>query len=99
VTVEAFFMPFFVYIVRCSDNTLYTGQTKNILNRLDEHKKGLVHWTRSRLPVELVFFEICKTRREAMWREWEIKKEIGKSGREELIRNFDKSLIEKLRMH
>ncbi|MGD0337617.1 MAG: GIY-YIG nuclease family protein [Bacteroidota bacterium] len=62
-------MPFFVYILRCSDNTLYTGQTNNIQNRLEEHKKGQVHWTKSRLPVELVYFEIYKTRREGMWRE------------------------------
>jgi len=46
----------FVYLLKCSDDTIYTGCTKNIESRIQEHQKGKVHYTKSRLPVELVTY-------------------------------------------
>jgi putative endonuclease len=46
----------YVYILKCSDNSFYTGCTNNIDNRLEHHRKGLVHYTKDKLPVELITF-------------------------------------------
>ncbi|NRB61276.1 MAG: GIY-YIG nuclease family protein [Winogradskyella sp.] len=43
-----------VYILKCSDNTYYTGYTTNIDNRLKAHNNKEVHYTKSRLPVTLI---------------------------------------------
>ncbi|MGH2850619.1 MAG: GIY-YIG nuclease family protein [Solirubrobacteraceae bacterium] len=45
--------PAFVYILRCSDGTLYTGWTTDVERRVAEHGKGASRYTRARLPVEL----------------------------------------------
>lgn len=63
-----------VYILRCSDGSLYTGYTTDLDARLARHKAGQASkYTRSRLPVKLVFSEACETRSEAMSREKRIK--------------------------
>ena len=46
----------FVYLLRCSDNTIYTGCTTNIQNRIKRHLRGDVNYSRTRLPVELVTY-------------------------------------------
>jgi putative endonuclease len=64
----------YTYILRCCDNTLYTGWTNNIEKRLKAHNNGKgAKYTRPRLPVSLVYYETFKTKEEAMQREWEIK--------------------------
>lgn len=68
---------FIVYILRTSSDTLYIGQTNNLEKRLAEHqnKKGRgAKYTRSFDSVELVYIEEYATRREALRREWELKK-------------------------
>lgn len=63
-----------VYILRCSDGTLYTGWTNNIEKRLAAHNKGTASkYTRGRRPVELIFKEEFMTKEEAMSREVKIK--------------------------
>ena len=65
-----------VYILHCSDDTLYTGITTDILRRVDEHNtssKG-ARYTRARRPVMLVYQEKCDTRSSASKREHSIKK-------------------------
>jgi putative endonuclease len=42
-----------VYILKCSDNTYYTGCTLNLAERLKRHARGEVHYTKSRLPVSV----------------------------------------------
>jgi putative endonuclease len=65
----------FVYILKCKDNTYYTGYTVNLERRLEEHGQGLASkYTRGRTPVELVYVEKQPTKSEAMQREWQIKK-------------------------
>ena len=51
---------FYVYILECSDKTLYTGWTKNIEKRIQEHNHGKVgaRYTRSRRPVKPVYIEV-----------------------------------------
>lgn len=64
----------YTYIVRCSDGTLYTGWTTDVELRVRTHNSGKgAKYTRSRLPVTLVYYETYPTRQEAMRREWEIK--------------------------
>ena len=64
----------YTYIVRCSDGTLYTGWTTDVERRVRTHNSGKgAKYTRSRLPVTLVYYETYPTKQEAMCREWEIK--------------------------
>ena len=63
-----------VYILRCSDGSLYCGWTKDLERRLAAHNSGKgAKFTRSRRPVELVYWEECPDGRSAMKREYEIK--------------------------
>ena len=68
--------PWYIYIVKCIDNTLYTGITTDIDRRILEHNSiGLgAKYTRSRQPVELIYLESCKSRSIASKREYAIKK-------------------------
>lgn len=69
----------FVYIIECKDNTLYTGWTTDINRRIDEHNHGIgSKYTRARKPVTLKYLEEFETNKEAMKREYEIKKMIRK---------------------
>lgn len=64
-----------VYILECSDGTLYTGWTNDLTARLETHNKGKGgKYTRSRLPVKLIYSETFATPREARSREWHIKR-------------------------
>ena len=64
----------YVYILRCSDNSLYTGWTNNLEKRLKVHASGKgAKYTKARLPIELVYFEEFEDKIEAMRREYVIK--------------------------
>lgn len=63
-----------VYILRCGDGSLYTGWTNDLEKRLRAHQSGRgAKYTRSRLPVELVYWELRESKEAAMRREWELK--------------------------
>ncbi|MCD4759142.1 MAG: GIY-YIG nuclease family protein [Arcobacteraceae bacterium] len=68
-------MSYFVYILECSDGSLYTGITKDVSKRLDEHnsKDTGAKYTKARRPVKLVYQESSKDRSSASKREYEIK--------------------------
>lgn len=67
--------PWFVYMLRCSDGSLYTGITKNVLERLKAHNAGNgAKYTRGRKPVTLLFQEKHPHLSSARRREEEIKK-------------------------
>ena len=81
-------MKYYTYIVRCSDGTLYTGYTTDIDRRIAVHNSGRgAKYTKSRLPVELVYHEEFGTKEEAMSREWHIKR-LTRAGKEKLIQNL-----------
>ena len=64
-----------IYVVRCSDGTLYCGISNNITKRIDAHNNGKgAKYTKSRLPVSLVYSEEIGTMSAAMRRERQIKK-------------------------
>lgn len=64
----------YVYIVECSDGTLYTGWTNNLKRRVEQHSNGSgAKYTRGRRPVRLVYYEEFVEKRDAMKREYEIK--------------------------
>ena len=63
------------YILKCSDNSLYTGWTNDITHRLKMHNAGKgAKYTRGRGPVELVYLEEFETKQEAMSKEAKIKR-------------------------
>lgn len=65
----------YTYILKCSDGSLYCGWTNNLEKRLAAHNSGTASkYTRTRRPVELVYFEQFETKQEAMSREYHIKK-------------------------
>ena len=64
----------YTYILRCADGTLYTGWTNDLMRRIKAHQAGRGgKYTRTHLPVELVYYEQFETKQAAMRREWEIK--------------------------
>jgi len=78
----------YVYILECSDKTLYTGSTNNIEKRIKEHNNGKsgAKYTRARRPVKLVYVETCSTLSNALKREAQIKK-LSRAQKLLLIRN------------
>jgi len=76
-----------VYIVRCNDNTLYTGIAKGVERRVDEHNQNdslASKYTRTRRPVKLVYKEVMTSRSAASKREFEIK-QLNKTEKEYLV--------------
>ena len=64
----------FLYILKCSDLSLYTGITKDIERRFKMHSAGrAARYTRTRRPVEIVYRETCRTRPQALTREYFVK--------------------------
>ena len=67
--------PWYVYILRCFDGTLYTGITNDLEKRVKAHAEGSgARYTRSRRPVEVVYWEPAESRSAATLREAEIKR-------------------------
>ncbi len=62
-------MPYYVYILKCSDGQFYYGYTGDLNSRLVLHHQGKVRSTKPRLPVELVYYETYQTAIEARKRE------------------------------
>jgi putative endonuclease len=78
----------YTYILKCSDGTLYCGWTNDLEKRLQAHNKGIASkYTRTRRPVELVYFETFETKQEAMSREYHIK-QLKRKEKEAIISNF-----------
>ena len=78
-------MVWLCYIVRCADDSLYTGITNNLEKRIKKHNDGNgAKYTRSRRPVVLVFHLNCGTKSQAAQKEYEIKR-MTKMEKEKLI--------------
>ncbi len=67
-------MPFYAYILKCSDGSYYTGQTDDLDRRLAEHQIGLIPgYTKGRRPVHLAWCQQFSTREEAKTAEFQMK--------------------------
>jgi len=78
-------MSWYVYMLRCVDGSLYTGYTNDVAHRLSVHNSGKgAKYTKSRLPVQLVYQECYEDRSDALKRECAIKK-LTKKQKELLI--------------
>lgn len=76
-----------IYIVRCSDDTLYTGIARDAVKRVGEHNSSKLlaaNYTRGRRPVVLVYQETAATRSEALKREYAIK-QMSREQKEAMI--------------
>lgn len=83
----------YVYILRCSDNSLYTGWTNNLDRRIKAHNDGKGgKYTRGRLPVELVYFEEYDSETAARKREYGIK-QMGRDKKLELINGHSSATV------
>ena len=80
-----------VYILRCSDNSLYTGIAKNVKRRVEEHNSSTLgaKYTKARRPVHLVFSKQHTSRSEALKEEYRIK-QLAREQKLELIKNHRK---------
>ena len=80
-------MKYYVYILRCTDGTLYTGFSTDPEKRLKTHNTGKgAKYTKTRRPVELVYYEVFASKNEAMKREAAIKK-LSRTKKLEMIQN------------
>jgi putative endonuclease len=81
-----------VYIIQCRDQTLYTGITNNLTNRLEMHESGqAAKYTKGRGPFKLVYQEFFENRSLSSKRESEIKK-FKKEDKNKLIESYRSSL-------
>ena len=81
-------MKYYLYMVQCSDDTLYTGIATDLERRVEEHNssdKG-AKYTRARRPVKLVYSEEYENRSEASKREYFIKKKMSRKDKVSLIK-------------
>jgi len=78
-----------VYILECSDGTLYTGISNNLPSRIEKHNSGKgAKYTKNRIPVALVYKETLKNKSESLKREIEIKR-LTRSQKLDLIDSID----------
>lgn len=87
----------YIYIVECSDSTLYTGYARDVQKRIEEHNSSVrgAKYTRGRRPVTLRYVEEFPTRSDACKREMVIKK-MSREAKETLINNYNKNVVEKV---
>lgn len=90
----------YVYIVNCRDNTLYTGMTAALAKRLQAHNSGKgAKYTRGRRPVRLVYYEPCDSRGEALRRESQLKR-LKRDEKVKLVERFPSARLRKeVRLH
>lgn len=78
-------MKWYLYILRCKDNTLYTGIAVDVEARLEMHRSGKgAKYTRGRSPLELVYTEECGSHSDALKREIAVKR-LTRQEKEDLI--------------
>lgn len=98
--IKMFFM-YTVYMLRCSDDTIYTGITNNLEKRIKMHN-GYISWgaryTSGRRPVKLVYKENFLGRSEASQREYKIKK-MTRHMKEKLINNYVSLISQLIDLH
>lgn len=79
---------YFVYILQCADDKLYTGYTSDLDKRLKLHNSGQVFSTKSRLPADLIFYEAFVHMQDAKRREQYLKTTAGKRAIKLMLRKY-----------
>jgi type I restriction enzyme R subunit len=80
--------PFYVYAILCDDDSVYIGQTEDLLKRWAEHRRGTgAEWTKKHPPVRIAHYELAATREEAVTMEKEWKTGFGRKRIKRLIEN------------
>ena len=79
---------YYAYMLRCSDNSIYSGYTTDVYKREKVHNSGKgAKYTRARLPVKLVYFEKFENKIEATKREWQFKQYTHKEKEDIISKN------------
>jgi len=87
-------MRWYFYILRCADNSFYCGITNNLRERLSEHNNGKgAKYTKTRLPVKLIYFEELPDKSSACKREIEVKGWGGEK-KQKLVADFDQVCLQ-----
>ena len=82
----------YLYVLQCGDNTLYTGITNDLERRIKQHDNGTAsRYTRSRLPVTLAYQERCRGRSSALKKEYAMK-QLSRKEKKRYIRRTLKTL-------
>ena len=88
-------MDAYMYILKCSDESYYTGSTRNLSKRISEHHSGsAANYTRRRLPVVLVYFEYFERIEDAFNREKQVQK--WSTAKKEALIKRDVNLLKQL---
>ena len=70
---------YYIYVLKSKkDNKMYTGYTKDLKLRFEQHNKGLVDSTKNRQPLKLIYYEACLNQQDATHREKYLKTHYGK---------------------
>lgn len=84
---------YYVYVIRCADNSLYTGYTNDVESRFKKHEEGKgAKYTRGRAPLVLEYVEAYQTKGEAMKAEYALK-QLTKSEKESYIKGVSKTHV------
>jgi len=80
---------YYIYILQSKkDNQFYTGDTKNLKVRINEHNLGKVVSTKNRLPLKLIYYEACLNQQDATHREKYLKTSWGKRFVKSRLKNY-----------
>ena len=83
----------YTYILQSKkDNFLYTGCTQNLKNRIKEHNKGKVVSTKHKLPVKIIYYELCINKKDAYNREKYLKSGMGRRYIDNRLKNYFTSI-------
>ncbi len=82
-------MSYYVYVLKSlNDNKLYTGCTNDLRKRFKQHQQGYVTSTKDRLPVEIIYYEMCLSQTDAFNREKYLKTCMGKRYIKNRLKSF-----------
>ena len=80
---------YYTYVLQSlKDNKFYTGYTKDLKQRFDQHQKGRVESTMNRRPLKIVYYEACIDRKDALQREKYLKSHHGKMFIQKRIKSY-----------
>lgn len=86
---------YYIYVLQCSDTTLYTGYTNNVEKRVQVHNSGKgAKYTKARLPVTCIYQEIFDTKSEALKAEYAFKK-LTRKQKFDYIRSHSNEITKK----